>query len=115
MPTGKAFLLSLPEEERTEFLRFALGDSYFLKITSKLSRNHDLPFPAALGIEEELLDKFQKLNTPENFTTNLYVWVTERYNMDQMSLENLILRRTVCLSNGTCINISDVGSLCCPF
>ncbi|XP_057329502.1 uncharacterized protein LOC130670223 [Microplitis mediator] len=115
IPPGQNFFQSLPEEEREDFLVYCLGNIILQNSSLPLSRNHDSKFPEALGIETNLLKKFQNLKTPDNFTTNLYDLVKSQYNMDQQSLRNLILLRMVCLSNGTCVDMSDVGSMCCPF
>ncbi|XP_034947634.1 uncharacterized protein [Chelonus insularis] len=111
---GKKFFLSLPEEEREDFLVFSLGDGY-LRNSSKVSRNPDFPFPDALGIDEDLLRKFQSLEAPQNFTTNLYALIKSKYNLDHQDLRELILRREVCFPNRKCLDMGDVGSLCCPF
>ncbi|XP_011310944.1 uncharacterized protein [Fopius arisanus] len=114
VPPGKQVYLSLPENERRDFLTFCLGDGY-QKNATHLQRLPDIRFPDALGISEELVDKFQKLAVPENFTTNLYVWVKSRFNFTQTDLRQLIVYRQVCLDNGNCIELDDIGGLCCPF
>ncbi|XP_015114542.1 uncharacterized protein LOC107039450 [Diachasma alloeum] len=114
IPPGQRVFLSLPENERKDFLTFSLGDGY-QKNETHIQRLPDIRFPDALGISEELVDKFQKLPVPENFTTNLYVWVKSQFKLSQSDLRQLIVYRQVCLDNGSCIELDDIGGLCCPF
>ncbi|CAD6222706.1 GSCOCG00001101001-RA-CDS [Cotesia congregata] len=113
-PPGQHLFLSLPKEEREDFLTYCLGNVIFQNTTSPFTRDNNFT-PEDLGIDKNLIQKFQNLTVPENFTNNLYTFVKSQYNMDQHSLRSLILQRMVCLSNGTCVDMSDVGSMCCPF
>ncbi|XP_043287998.1 uncharacterized protein [Venturia canescens] len=115
-PPGKAFYLGLPDDEKHDFLIFSLGHGYTKK-TTKLQRTSapDFRFPDSLGISEEHIEKFQQLIYPDDFTSNLYVWIRARYNLNEVKMRTLILQRMVCLENGNCIDIDDVGGLCCPF
>ncbi|XP_044009441.1 uncharacterized protein LOC122853190 [Aphidius gifuensis] len=107
-------LFSLPLHEREDFLAYSLGDGYYQNCTC-VERSLSFPYPDGLGIKKERINKFQKLNVPENFTTNLYAWVKARFNMEQEELRQLILERNVCLTDEKCIDLNDIGALCCPF
>ncbi|KAF7992310.1 hypothetical protein HCN44_001635 [Aphidius gifuensis] len=100
--------------QREDFLAYSLGDGYYQNCTC-VERSLSFPYPDGLGIKKERINKFQKLNVPENFTTNLYAWVKARFNMEQEELRQLILERNVCLTDEKCIDLNDIGALCCPF
>ncbi|XP_015509773.1 uncharacterized protein LOC107216951 [Neodiprion lecontei] len=118
---GREFFKGLPEDEQPDFLTFELSRGYTEKFMEKkgnmLFRDEELVinFPDDLGIPDGLVQKFEALEVPQNFTENLYDLVKTEFNLDEPSIRTLILSRSVCLVNGVCIDLDDIGSLCCPF
>lgn len=59
--------------ERKDFLTFSLGDGYS-KNATHIQRMPDIRFPDALGISEDLLDKFQVNNSQsDNYSSPPFI------------------------------------------
>ncbi|XP_012273828.1 uncharacterized protein LOC105696167 [Orussus abietinus] len=112
---GRKLVESLPKHEQSSFLTYELSHAYMQRIFIKPRSSGGLKFPEDLDIDGKLIDKFEDLKTPAEFSTNLYDFVRYEYNLDDKRMLDLILRRFVCFPSGKCINIEDIGNLCCPF
>ncbi|XP_015602474.1 uncharacterized protein LOC107271245 [Cephus cinctus] len=112
---GQEFIQTLPECERPDFITFELGRGYTQSTTYSGRSYDDFEFPDALDIDNKLIQKFQSLDVPQNFTTNLYSMVQTKFSLDNEQIRTLILERSVCSNNYMCISIEDIGNLCCPF
>ncbi|XP_046733737.1 uncharacterized protein LOC124403991 [Diprion similis] len=118
---GREFFKALPEDEQPDYLTFELSRGYTEKVKEKKRnlqfRDEELTInvPDDLGIPDGLVEKFEALEVPQNFTENLYDLVKTEFDLDEPRIRTLILSRSVCLVNGVCIDLDDIGALCCPF
>lgn len=73
------------------------------------------------GLEQEILTQednaeiFVDLKEPLNFSKNLFQWTKTKFSLEDEQISELTKRKEVCLSNGWCLKVIDVGSICCPF
>lgn len=65
--------------------------------------------------DSPLLQTFDHLDEPHNFSQDLLEWTQEEFTMADFEVIEMITYNVVCLDNGKCIHIGDVGSQCCIF
>ncbi|XP_001605886.1 uncharacterized protein LOC100122282 [Nasonia vitripennis] len=110
---GRKVIEAVPKSQRPTFLAYTLGHGFMEQY--RMESPHVFPFPTLLQISSELEDKFQALKKPKNFTSDLYLFVSETFRLSSADMFSLILRRKYCFPHGKCIDLENIGELCCPF
>ncbi|XP_014208427.1 uncharacterized protein LOC106639372 [Copidosoma floridanum] len=110
---SKKIIQAVPENERTTFVAYALGQGYMQEVGPLFFEKY--PFPVLLRIPKKLEKKFQALERPKNFDRNLYQFVAKTYKLNSRQMVKLTLRKKLCFSRGKCVDLENIGNLCCPF
>jgi hypothetical protein len=57
----------------------------------------------------------QEVEQPENFTTNLFLWVKDNFDINDDEVYQFVTYGQICFPSGKCVDPDDVGAICCPF
>lgn len=55
------------------------------------------------------------MNIPASSADKLVNWTKSRFTLEDAGIAQLARGKEVCNSSGQCINVPDVGTLCCPW
>lgn len=55
------------------------------------------------------------MNIPEESVGKLVNWTKSKFVLEDAGIAQLARRKEVCNSQGQCITVPDVGTLCCPW
>jgi hypothetical protein len=83
-----------------------------------LERNRFLEFHIKKGVLKNVPDEdFHGYGypEPEGFSDNLVDWIKDEFALHQLDIHRLIRYGKYCYTSRYCIDMNDIGSLCCPF
>lgn len=80
-----------------------------------LQLNNGRNFVDSSLMDSKELEKFQVMKRLEHFSTNLFKWTKDEYELTDCEVRTLVTERRVCFESGKCVNPGDVGSNCCLF
>uniref|UniRef100_T1GE40 Uncharacterized protein n=1 Tax=Megaselia scalaris TaxID=36166 RepID=T1GE40_MEGSC len=75
------------------------------------------------AIPKDKVEKFQSMNIPVHFSSNLLRWTQNKLNLNNSDINQLRTTYSdddstttlVCTGGGYCFNPNDIGAMCCPF
>ncbi|XP_043475833.1 uncharacterized protein LOC122507288 [Leptopilina heterotoma] len=112
---SKRFLASLSASDREDYLIFALAKGYSTFNSNNRNKTVRNLISRSLKNYPETINKFEELQTPENFENNFYAYAKKDYSLSQQNVKTLIDSRRICFNRKRCISIDDIGNMCCPF
>lgn len=112
---SKRFLASLPKSDKSDYLVFALGKGYSTFNSNNRNKTVNFLFSRSLNNYPKTIEKFERLEVPENFENNLYSYTKETFSLSPRNIRSLIQSRKICFNRRKCISIDDIGNMCCPF
>ncbi|GLV42709.1 hypothetical protein CBL_03449 [Carabus blaptoides fortunei] len=99
---------NVKQNEQIPFLKYHLMMGY-----SSSRPQNTMSIQAEPELPSELVTSIQQIPTPNNFDENLFQWTARTYGLSNDQVYHLARGQSVCLENGNCIDMGDVGSICC--